>query len=153
MQEEKKKGLVQTFLDNGALGFKLWFEKVAVATVFGYAVVEFLNVTGLMNVISVIFSPIVGILGLPGEAATAILASYMTLPAGCAVAASLVQSGTISAAQLTIMFPMMYAVSNNLLYIGRVLGSAGIDSKKYPVYIAIGLLCSFLGGLVVSFLV
>jgi len=153
MMENEKKGLVQVFLDQGAVGFKLWFEKVCVATVFGYAVVEFLNVTGLMNIISYIFSPIVGILGLPGEAATAILASYMTLPAGCAIAASLVQKGTISMRQLTIMFPMMYAVASNLLYIGRVLGSSGVDARKYPVYIVIGLLCAFIGGFVVSLLV
>ena len=148
--EIKKKGLVQTFLDKGADGFKLWFEKVCVATIFGYAVVQFLNITGLMQIISYIFSPIVGILGLPGEAATAILASYMTLPAGCAIAASLVQNGTLTMRQLTIMFPMMYAVASNLLYIGRVLGSSGVDSKKYPVYILIGLVCAFFGGFVVS---
>ena len=153
-QEEKKKaGLVQTFMDQGSLGFKLWIEKVCVATIFGYAMVEFLNITGLMKVISIVFSPILGIFGLPGEAALAILASYMTLPAGCAIAASLVQSGTMSAAQLTVMFPMMYAISSNLLYIGRVIGASGVDSKKYPVYIVIGILCALLGGFVVSLLV
>ncbi len=151
--EKKKAGLVQTFMDQGALGFKLWFEKVCVATIFGYAVVKFLDTTGLMQVISIVFSPILGIFGLPGEAALAILASYMTLPAGCAVAASLVQSGTMTGAQLTVMFPMMYAISSNLLYIGRVVGASGVDSKKYPVYIAIGLLCAFIGGFVVSLLV
>ena len=151
--EKKKVGLVQTFMDQGALGFKLWLEKVCVATIFGYAVVEFLDITGLMKVISIVFSPILGIFGLPGEAALAILASYMTLPAGCAVAASLVQSGTMTASQLTVMFPMMYAISSNLLYIGRVIGASGVESKKYPVYIVIGLLCAFLGGFVVSLMV
>lgn len=149
----EKKGLVQTFLDQGTVGFKLWMEKVCVATIFGYAVVKFLDVTGLMNVISLVFSPILGIFGLPGEAALAILASYMTLPAGCAIAASLVQTGVMTNAQLTIMFPMMYAISSNLLYIGRVVGAAGVSPKKYPVYIVIGLLCSFLGGFVVSLMV
>lgn len=151
--KEKKVGLVQTFLDQGTVGFKLWMEKVCVATIFGYAVVKFLDVTGLMNVISIVFSPILGIFGLPGEAALAILASYMTLPAGCAIAASLVQGGVMTNAQLTIMFPMMYAISSNLLYIGRVIGAAGVEPKKYPVYIVIGLLCAFIGGFAVSLMV
>ncbi|MBR0482488.1 MAG: hypothetical protein IJJ48_08460, partial [Firmicutes bacterium] len=150
--KKSKKGLIEVFFEQGASGFKLWFEKVCVAIIFGYAVVEFLKITGLMNVISMVFSPILGLLGLPGEAAIAILSSYMTLPAGCAIAASLVQDGTITASQLTVLFPMMYAVSSNLLYIGRVVGASGVDSKKYPVYIVIGLLCAVIGGLVVSFI-
>jgi spore maturation protein SpmB len=152
-EKAKKPGLIQTFMDQGAVGFKLWFEKVCVAILFGYAIVQVLEVTGLMNVISYVFSPILGVLGLPGEAALAILASYMTLPAGCAIAASMVQSGTMTATQLTIMFPMMYAVSSNLLYIGRVLGAAGVESKKYPIYILIGLLCAFIGGFAVYLMV
>ena len=150
--KKNKKGLIEVFFEQGAFGFKLWFEKVCVAIIFGYAVVEFLKITGLMNVISMVFSPILGLLGLPGEAAIAILSSYMTLPAGCAIAASLVQDGTITASQLTVLFPMMYAVSSNLLYIGRVVGASGVDSKKYPVYIVIGLLCAVIGGLAVSFI-
>ena len=148
-----KKNVIEVFFEKGTQGFKLWMEKVCVAVIFGYAMVQFLSVTGLMNVIGYVFSPLLGLFGLPGEAAIAILSSYLTLPAGCAMAASMVQEGTLTNAQLTVLFPMMYAVSSNLLYIGRVVGASGVDPKKYPVYILIGIICAVIGGVVVSLIV
>lgn len=145
--ENKKTGLVQTFMNGGKSGFQLWFNNVAPAVIFGYVVVQFLNITGLMSVFSVIFQPIMNIFGLPGEAATTIITSYMTLPAGCAMAASMVQEGLLSPRQVTVLFPMMYAVSSHLLYIGRVLGTSGVDSKKYPLFIITGFICACLAGL------
>lgn len=149
-EEEKKVGLIQTFMNKGKIGFSLWMNNLVPAMLFGYVVVVFLNVTGLMDVFGVVFTPIMRLFGLPGEAATCILTSYMTLPAGCAMAAALVEQGTLTARQVTVLFPMMYAVASNLLYIGRVLGGANVDSKKYPVYIVIGIVCACLGGLVLN---
>ncbi|MDO4501179.1 MAG: nucleoside recognition domain-containing protein [Erysipelotrichaceae bacterium] len=150
---ENRKGLVQTFMDGGKSGFQLWFNNVVPAIIFGYVIVQFLNVSGLMNVFSIVFTPVMRIFGLPGEAATAIITSYLTLPAGCAMAASMVQGGILSTREVTILFPMMYAVSSHLLYIGRVLGTSGVESKKYPLFIAVGLICSCIAGLVMNILV
>ena len=139
-------------MNSGKQGFTLWFNNLVPAVLFGYVVVVFLNVTGLMNVLGLMFTPIMGLFGLPGEAAACIITSYMTLPAGCAMTAAMVQQGTLTARQATVLFPMMYAVASNLLYIGRVLGGANVDSKKYPVYIAIGLICACIGGFVLNIL-
>lgn len=106
--EEKKIGLVQTFMNGGKQGFSLWFNGVVPAVIFGYIIVTFLNVTGLMPVLNVVFSPFMNLFGLPGEAATAIITSYMTLPAGCAIAASMVQNGTLTLRQVTILFPSSF---------------------------------------------
>lgn len=148
--KENKTGLIQTFMDGGRNGFQIWFNNVCPAIIFGYVVVQLLNVTGLMSVLNVVFTPIMSIFGLPGEAATALITSYMTLPAGCAIAASMVQSGVLTARQVTVLFPMMYAVSSNLLYIGRVLGTSGVDTKKYPVFIAVAIICAALSGLLMN---
>ena len=103
-----------------------------------------------MNVISVICEPVMRLFGLPGEAAVPLIAGYMTLMAGCTSAAALVQAGVLSGVQVTILFPMIYCVASHLLYIGRVLGASGVDSKKYPVYLLDGILCTVLSGIIMN---
>ncbi len=145
-----RRGLINVFMDNAADGLSMWFKKLVPAVLFGYVVVQVLEVTGLMNVISVICEPVMRLFGLPGEAAVPLIAGYMTLMAGCTSAAALVQAGVLSGVQVTILFPMIYCVASHLLYIGRVLGASGVDSKKYPVYLLDGILCTVLSGIIMN---
>lgn len=146
----ERKGLINAFMASARNGFQMWFNMLVPAMLFGYVVVRILDLSGLMDVIGVVFSPVMGIFGLPGEAATAIITAYMTLPAGCASAAAMVTSGVLTARQVTVLFPMMYAIASHLLYVGRVLGASGINTKKYPVYIGIGIVCAIIGGTVMN---
>ena len=148
--QEEKQGLINVFMSEAANGFTLWFKKLVPAVVFGYVVVRVLEITGLMQVIGKIFSPVMGLFGLPGEAAVPLIAGYMTLMAGCTSAAALAQSGVLTGVQVTILFPMLYCVASHLLYVGRVLGASGVAPKKYPVYLLIGLICAAVSGVIMN---
>ena len=146
----KKRGLVNVFMDKAAQGFDLWFRKLVPAVLFGYVVVRVLEVTGLMNVIGMLCRPVMELFGLPGEAAVPLISGYLTLMAGCTSAAALAQEGILTARQVTVLFPMMYCVASHLLYVGRVLGASGVDSRKYPVYLVGGILCAITSGVIMN---
>ncbi len=147
---QEKKGLVDVFMDNAAQGFTLWFKKLVPAVIFGYVVVRVLEVTNLMQVISTVCGPVMGLFGLPGEAAVPLITGYMTLMAGCTSAAALVQSGVMSSVQVTVLFPMMYCVASHLIYVGRVLGASGVDSKKYSLFLGSGIVCAIVSGIIMN---
>ena len=67
MAENKKKGLLEVFLAQGKRGFYIGVEVILPSMILAYVIIAFLQLTGLINILSYIFSPIMGLFGLPGE--------------------------------------------------------------------------------------
>lgn len=152
-KEDKDIGLIQTFLTGTKNGLTMWFGMLLPGMFFGYAISQVLSLTGLLDIISKIFTPVMVLFGLPGEAITAIITAYLALPGGCGTAAALAVEGILTAKQVAVLFPMMYCVASHVQYIGRVLTVSGVDKKKYLVYLAIGLICSVISGLVMNLII
>jgi hypothetical protein len=68
----------------------------------GYVLVQVFNVTGLMALFSVIFAPVMGLFGLPGQAVAVLISAFFAKAAGAATAAGMYKQGVLSAAQATI---------------------------------------------------
>ena len=147
-----RKGFVDSFLEGGQKGVKLWALSLLPGAIFGFATIEVLKITGILTLLSRVFAPFMGIFGLPGEAISAWLTSFLALPGGCAAVISLVSSGILDARQVAILIPMMFMVSNQVQYIGRVLAVSKVESRKYIVVCVIGVICSIIDGLLMNWL-
>ena len=97
-QEEKKqkKSIVTSFMDGAKEGFYIGIENILPAMVLGYVIIRFLELTGLVNLIGKVFAPVMGIFGLPGEAAIVLMSAFFAKAAGAATAANLYADGNVS---------------------------------------------------------
>lgn len=149
-KQEKKKGFIDVSLEGFRNGLGIWFKMLVPGTMFGYALVQIFQVLGILDILGKVFGPIMAVFGLPGEAITVLFTSALVLPGGCASAASLAAQGILTGREVTILFPMIFCVSNQIQFLGRVLSTARVPSKKYWVYCVIGIVCAAICGLVMN---
>ena len=76
---EKKGNIIDAFVGGARNGFKIGTNSMVPNIIFGFAVISILNLTGLMEIIGKVFTPIMGIFGLPGVAATAWMAIFVSM--------------------------------------------------------------------------
>jgi spore maturation protein SpmB len=150
--EDSRKGFIDSFLEGGKRGVMLWALSLLPGAIFGFAVIEVLKITGALPLLAKVFAPVMGVFGLPGEAISAWLTSFLALPGGCAAVVSLVSGGVLDARQVAIMIPMMFMVSNQVQYLGRILAVSKVESRKYIVVCGIAIFCSVLDGLLMNWL-
>ncbi len=74
-----------------------------------------------------------GVVGLPGEAATVLLASLMSMGGAVGVAASLATAGALSGHDVTVLLPAIYLMGNPVQNVGRCLGTAEVNAKYYRI--------------------
>jgi spore maturation protein SpmB len=93
--------------------------------------IKALQVSGLLNLIGIAFGPIMALWGMPGQAATVLVAAFMSMGGGVGVAASLYAAGTLTPADVTALLPAIYIMGNPVQNVGRCLGTAEVHTKYY----------------------
>lgn len=148
----KKKGFIDVFLEGARSGVNIWFNNLLPGIVFGYVLIEVLKALGILPFLGSVFSPVMAVFGLPGEAMGVLVTALASLSAGCAAAAALVADGTLNGAQATIMLPMILLIGSQLQFLGRILAVAEVPPKKYWINCLIGIICATIAGLIMKFL-
>lgn len=97
---EKKGNIIDAFVGGARNGFKIGTNSMVPNIIFGFAVISILNLTGLMEIIGKVFTPIMGIFGLPGVAATAWMAIFVSMGGAAGVIAGLFTAGQMTSAQV-----------------------------------------------------
>lgn len=134
--EQAKANIVEEFMKGAKKGFYIAAEMIAPAMVMAYALIVFLRITGLMDLLGTVLSPVMGVFGLPGEAVVALLAAFFAKAAGCAAAATLYGDGIIDAAQATILFPACVTMGTLVGHFARIVLVSGANQRFYPILFA-----------------
>ena len=153
MEANKPKGFIDAFMDGGQKGVRMWALHLLPGTVFGFVMIEVLTIFGVLDIVGRIFGPLMGLFGLPGEAVTVWLTSFLAIPAGVAAALSLIANGLLDGRQVAILIPMMFMVSNQIQLVGRMLAVSQVPNRKYIVILLISVICSLLSGLIMNLIV
>lgn len=130
---QKKGTFVDAFVEGAKNGLQIAITSTIPNVVFAYVVIAFLNISGLMDLIEVVFDPIMGIFGLPGEAAAVLAAAFLSMSGATGAEASLFAEGSLSAAHVTILLPAIYLMGSQMQYLGRVIGTSGMNPKYIPL--------------------
>lgn len=133
----ENKNVLDLFVAGAKKGFTIGTTSLLPNVIMAFVIIRILDVTGLLHLIGIVFEPIMGLWGLPGEAATVIIGALMSMGGGIGIAMSLFTDGTLDATQVTIMVPAIYLMGNPVQNVGRCLGIAGVNSKHYPAIILI----------------
>ena len=137
MTEQTRKNILDLFPDGARRGFTIATTSLLPNVVMAFVIIQALTVTGLLEIVGKICEPVMALWGLPGEAATVLLAAVMSMGGGVGVCASLVISGVLNGHDATVLLPAIYLMGNPVQNVGRCLGTAGVKPKYYPHIITI----------------
>lgn len=124
------------FVVGARKGFQIAVNNLMPNVLMAYVVAEILNLIGAMEFIGRLFGPLMGIFGLPGEAVTVLLTSWLSSSAGTGIAVSLLSKGIINGTHATILIPAIFLMGSQLQYMGRLLGVADVPKKYWPLLMA-----------------
>ena len=140
VEVQPKKTILDLFVEGARRGWTIGTMSLLPNVVMAFVIIRALDITGLLHLIGVVFSPIMAIWGLPGEAATVIVTSIMSMGGAASVAATLFMDGTLDPVQLSSLIPGIYLMGNPVQNIGRCLGIAGTNTKHYVPILVISII-------------
>ncbi|MDU4961366.1 MAG: nucleoside recognition domain-containing protein [Sporomusaceae bacterium] len=135
--QKVKPSIVEEFVAGAKKGFYIGAEMIAPAMVLAYVLIQFLEITGLMQGVGKLLGPVMAVFGLPGEAIIALVAAFFAKAAGCATAATLYSKGVITAAQATILFPACVTMGTLIGHFVRIVIVANANQKRHPLLLCV----------------
>ncbi len=75
----KMKNPVEAFVEGAVNGINIIIKSTVPNVVFAFIIIKILNMTGLLDLIGTVMSPVMAIFGLPGVSATVLLSSLLSM--------------------------------------------------------------------------
>ncbi|MEA5059856.1 MAG: hypothetical protein VB049_07445 [Candidatus Pelethousia sp.] len=148
-----KKSILQAFVEGANKGWKISTTSMMPNVMMAFMVIYILSLTGLLDVISTVFAPIMGVVKLPGAAATVYISALLSGVGAAGAASGLYLAGELSAANCAILFPAVVMMTGTVQYLGRILGATKISGKYYGICVAINVVLGFLAMFAMSLFV
>ncbi|MBW7981098.1 YjiG family protein [Enterobacillus tribolii] len=109
-----------------------------------FVLIKALEITGALKGLALVFGPLMGLFGLPGEAAAVLIGGWMSMGGGVGVAVALFDQGILTGTHLAILAPAIYLMGSQIQYAGRILGVVGTAAKRIPLMIGISVINAFI---------
>lgn len=145
--------VTDVFVKGAINGWNLITHSTIPNVLMAFVIIKILNISGLLAIIGKVFSPIMMIFGLPGEAATVLIAGWMSIGGGVGVAAALIDQGSIGVRDIAILCPAIVLMGSQVQYMGRCLGVIGTSAKRIPVLMGISIINALIAMLIMNFIV
>lgn len=143
MTTESKPMITDVFVAGARKGWTIATTSTLPNVLMAFVVIKALTITGALDGLAFIFTPLMQLFGLPGEAAAVLIGGWMSMGGGIGVAVSLFDSGILTGEHLAILAPAIYLMGSQIQYAGRILGVIGTNAKLIPLMIAISVLNAF----------
>lgn len=131
------KSVIDVFVVGALKGWDVGVKNIIPNVMMAYVCITILKITGALELAGALFAPVMAVFGLPGEAVMVLLSALMSMGGAVGVANALYTSGSITPEHITIVIPAIYLLGSKIQYLGRLLGTAGVKSKYYPILIGI----------------
>ena len=154
MSNANSKPMVTDVFVKGAVnGWNIMTHSTIPKVLMAFVLIKVLNVSGLLPIIGDVFSPIMMIFGLPGEAATVLIAGWMSIGGGVGVAAALIDQSAIGVQDIAILCPAIVLMGSQLQYMGRCLGVVGTRGSRIPILMSISVINAMIAMLIMNVIV
>ncbi|MHC1762091.1 MAG: YjiG family protein [Negativicutes bacterium] len=148
-----RKTVPDIFVDGAKKGWTIGINNMLPNVVMAFSLIQILRVTGALDILARWFAPIMGIFALPGESIMVLAGAWMSMGGGVGVAASLYAAGKLNQANIAILLPAIFLMGAQMQYMGRCLGTSGVNPRYYPAFFGISIMNAILAMLVMRFLV
>jgi spore maturation protein SpmB len=136
--------LVDVFVAGARKGWNVGVTSIIPNVLMAFVLIQVFKLTGLLALLGRAFAPVMAVFGLPGEAVMVLAGAFLSMGGGVGVAASLAAGGLLNGTHVSILLPAIFLMGALVQYMGRLLGTAGVQSRYYPVLFAICLLNAML---------
>ncbi|KYZ77869.1 hypothetical protein AXX12_17575 [Anaerosporomusa subterranea] len=143
--------LADVFVDGARKGWNVGVNSILPNVLMAYVLIQILRVTGLLTIMGNVFGPVMAVFGLPGQAIAVLIGAWLSMGGGVGVAASLFASKVLTATHATILLPAIFLMGSQVQYMGRLLGTAGVQSRYYPVMFGICILNACIAMIIMRF--
>ena len=140
MAAEQKKTLPDIFVEGAKKGWNVGISSIIPNVLMAFVLIHALRLSGLLDMLGVLFNPVMCLFGLPGQAVMALVGAWMSMGGGVGVAASLYAAKILNPTHVTILLPAIFLMGAQIQYMGRLLGTAGIQGRYYPMLFGISIL-------------
>ena len=148
-----EKNVIDVFVDGARKGWDIAVTSIVPNVIFAFVLIQLMQVTGFIALMEKVGAPLMGIFGLPGSAVAVFLAALMSMNGAGGAAASLYASGSLTAEHVTILLPSILVMGAKVQYLGRMLGTAGVQKRFYLPLLGVSILNAILSLFVMRFLV
>ncbi len=145
------KSLADVFVDGARKGFNIGVSSILPNVLMAFAIIQILAVTGLLKILGNLFTPVMAVFGLPGEAVMVLISAWLSMGGGIGVAASLYSAGTLTNSHVTILLPAILLMGAQIQYMGRLLGTAAVQTRFYPILFGICIANALVAMLIMRF--
>lgn len=147
-----RKPLTEVFVDGAKKGWSVCVNSVLPNVLMAYVLIQVLRVTGLLDILGKLFGPVMGVFGLPGQSIAVLIGAWLSMGGGVGVVASLYASQTLNATHITILFPTIFLMGAQIQYMGRLLGTAGVQNRYYTMLFGICILNACIAMFIMRFI-
>ncbi len=151
MAAEQKKTLPDIFVEGARKGWNVGISSIIPNVVMAFVLIHALQISGLLAVLGKIFNPVMGLFGLPGQAVMVLVGAWMSMGGGVGVAAGLYAAKVLTPTHVTILLPAIFLMGAQLQYMGRLLGTAGIQGRYYPMLFGVSILNAVISMIIMRF--
>ncbi len=150
-KEELKEALAPSgnvfdiFVRGARKGWNIGVNNLIPNILMAYVIAYILNILGVMDFIGHWCGPLMALLGLPGEALIVLLTVWLSCSAGVGVAAAFFTQGVLEPVHITILMPAFILMGSQLQYMGRLLGTADVPKKYWPLLMVISIVNAVIG--------
>ena len=148
MAAEQKKTLPDIFVEGAKKGWNVGISSIIPNVLMAFVLIHALRLSGLLDMLGVVFNPVMGLFGLPGQAVMVLVGAWMSMGGGVGVAASLYAAKILNPTHVTILLPAIFLMGAQIQYMGRLLGTAGIQGRYYPMLFGISILNAIISMLI-----
>ncbi len=121
------------FVRGAKKGFNLAIGSLMPNILMAYVLTDILTRLGVMAFLSQVCGPVMAVFGLPGEAIIILLTTWLSSSSAIGITAGMVASGSISPHDVTVMMPAYFLLNAQIQYMGRLLGTAGVPARYWPL--------------------
>lgn len=140
-----QQGVIESFMSGCKKGVHIALDNIMPAMVLGYVIIQLLTLTGLINILSGIFGPVMGIFGLPGEAVAVFIAAIFAKASGAAAAANLYNQGLLTGAQATLCAVPSMLMGTLVGHYARCVLVSGVESRRRLLLLILPIIDTVIG--------
>ncbi|MCD9523047.1 hypothetical protein GLP14_09480 [Photobacterium carnosum] len=149
----KKPMITDIFIEGAKKGWVIATTSTVPNVLMAFVIIKALQITGALELMGTLFSPIMAIFGLPGEAAAVLIGAWMSMGGAVGVVITLFDQGILNGEHIAILAPAIYLMGSQVQYIGRIMGPIRTEGRYIPIMIAISVLNAFTAMFVMNVLV
>lgn len=151
--KQKKAMITDIFVEGAKKGWVIATTSTVPNVLMAFVIIKALQITGALDLMGTLFSPIMAVFGLPGEAAAVLIGAWMSMGGAVGVVITLFDQGLLNGTHIAILAPAIYLMGSQVQYMGRVMGPIGTEARYIPIMIAISVLNAFGAMLVMNLFV